>query len=1077
MLSWAGEGDGALFEVTAAGRGRARGRGRTRPTLAADRVPSRIAGARRRRCGARRPRRSPPSGSAGRRCTASARSLLPELEALHADLRAEGIDRVVLAGHGRLLAGARRSSPAPPGVPLVVLDSTDPGQVRAALERRPRPHRGRGVEQVRLDGRDRLASAACSRPAFTAAGLDATRHIVVVTDPGSPLEQASREAGYRAVFLADPEVGGRFSALTAFGLVPSALAGVDVGELLDEAASVARSCSPRTPSPTPRSSSAPRSAAPTRCATSWSSSTRAPASSASATGPSSSSPSRPASPAPACCPSSRRAQRSEASRPSWPPRRRRPRDPPGRHGRRARRRGRRRGRPQVAAPGDEVTVAGPLGAQFLLWEYATAIAGRLLGINPFDQPDVESAKIAARGLLDATPEPRAGRVHRRRHRGPRRPPACWTASTDVEGALAALLGAARRPRLPRRDGVPRPGGARRPRRGPGRARRAHRAAGHLRLGAALPALDRAAPQGRRPDRRLPAGHRRARPRTSRSPSRPFTFGRLIAAQAAGDAHGPGRPRTPGAAPAPDRTTPPCRLACRALLGAREGTRMSPAQVTADHNPLRDPRDRRLPRIAGPCGLVIFGVTGDLARKKLMPAVYDLTNRGLLPPGFALTGFARRDWDDPGLRRGRARLGEGVRAHAVPRGDLEPARRGHPVRAGRVRRRRRVRPARATPSRSWTPSAARAATTRSTSRSRRARSRSSASSSRGPGCRSPSRDAWRRVVIEKPFGHDLASARELNDVVSEVFPPDDVFRIDHYLGQGDGPEPAGAAVRQPALRAHLERQLRRPRADHDGRGHRHRRPRGVLRRHRRGPRRHPEPPAPAARAHGDGGAGLVRRAGPARREDEGAVGRPAAQATSASTPPRGQYARRAGRAARRSSGTSRRRASRRTRPPRRTPRSGSTSTPAAGPGVPFYLRTGKRLGRRVTEIAVVFKRAPHLPFESTATEELGKNALVIRVQPDEGVTLRFGAKVPGTAMEVRDVTMDFGYGHAFTESSPGGLRAAHPRRPARRPAAVPAARGGRAVLEDPRPDRRSTGRRNGARTRTAPAPGARRRPTR
>ena len=60
------------------------------------------------------------------------------------------------------------------------------------------------------------------------------------------------------------------------------------------------------------------------------------------------------------------------------------------------------------------------------------------------------------------------------------------------------------------------------------------------------------------------------------------------------------------------------------------------------NPLRDPQDRRLPRIAGPCGLVIFGVTGDLARKKLMPAVYDLANRGLLPPGFALVGFARRD---------------------------------------------------------------------------------------------------------------------------------------------------------------------------------------------------------------------------------------------------------------------------------------------------------------------------------------------------------------------------------------------------------------------------------------------------
>jgi len=87
------------------------------------------------------------------------------------------------------------------------------------------------------------------------------------------------------------------------------------------------------------------------------------------------------------------------------------------------------------------------------------------------------------------------------------------------------------------------------------------------------------------------------------------------------------------------------------------------------------------------------------------------------------------------------------------------------------------------------------------------------------------------------------------------------------------------------------------------------------------------------------------------------------------------------------------------------------------GVPFYLRTGKRLGRRVTEVAVVFQRAPHLPFTTTATEELGHNALVIRVQPDEGVTLRFGSKVPGTAMEVRDVNMDFGYGESFTESSP------------------------------------------------------------
>jgi glucose-6-phosphate 1-dehydrogenase len=88
------------------------------------------------------------------------------------------------------------------------------------------------------------------------------------------------------------------------------------------------------------------------------------------------------------------------------------------------------------------------------------------------------------------------------------------------------------------------------------------------------------------------------------------------------------------------------------------------------------------------------------------------------------------------------------------------------------------------------------------------------------------------------------------------------------------------------------------------------------------------------------------------------------------------------------------------------------------GVPFYLRTGKRLGRRVTEVAVVFKKAPHQPFSATSVEELTHNAIVIRVQPDEGITLRFGSKVPGSqAMEIRDVNMDFAYGGSFAESSP------------------------------------------------------------
>jgi glucose-6-phosphate 1-dehydrogenase len=86
-------------------------------------------------------------------------------------------------------------------------------------------------------------------------------------------------------------------------------------------------------------------------------------------------------------------------------------------------------------------------------------------------------------------------------------------------------------------------------------------------------------------------------------------------------------------------------------------------------------------------------------------------------------------------------------------------------------------------------------------------------------------------------------------------------------------------------------------------------------------------------------------------------------------------------------------------------------------VPFYVRAGKRLGRRVTEVAVIFKRAPHLPFTESATQELSNNALVFRIQPDEGLTVRFGSKVPGTSLEVRDVNMDFAYGESFTEDSP------------------------------------------------------------
>src|SRR6478609_1080013 len=143
--------------------------------------------------------------------------LVAEILALRDALRAEGVTRIVLCGMGgsslapEVIAGTA-------GVELTVLDSTDPEQVAAALA-------------------DRLAETAIvvSSKSGSTLETDSQRRIFIVTDPGSPLDKASREAGYRAVFNADPNVGGRYSALTAFGLVPCGLAGVDIQAFLDEA--------------------------------------------------------------------------------------------------------------------------------------------------------------------------------------------------------------------------------------------------------------------------------------------------------------------------------------------------------------------------------------------------------------------------------------------------------------------------------------------------------------------------------------------------------------------------------------------------------------------------------------------------------------------------------------------------------------------------------------------------------------------------------------------------------------------------------------------------------------------------
>ena len=442
--------------------------------------------------------------------------------------------------------------------------------------------------------------------------------------------------------------------------------------------------------------------------------------------------------------------------------------------------------------------------------------------------------------------------------------------------------------------------------------------------------------------------------------------------------------------------------------------MAPADIDRDTNPLRSPDDRRLNRIAGPSSLIIFGVTGDLSRKKLMPAVYDLANRGLLPPGFALVGFARRDWEtqdfaqvvhDAVKQYARTpfneevwrQLSSGIRfvsgefdddsaferlAQTLDELDRERGTMGNhafylsippksfPVVTEQLRR---------------------------------------------SGLAEAQPDQWRRVVIEKPFGSDLTTARELNDVVESVFPADSVFRIDHYLGKETVQNILALRfanmMYEPIWNANYVDHVQITMAEDIGVGGR------------------------AGYYDGIGAARDVIQnhllqllaltameepvsfdAADLRAEKEkvlSAVRLPKDLSTGTA---RGQYA---------SGWQGGEWVTGFLEEEGMNPAS-VTETYAAmrldintrrWAGVPFYLRAGKRLGRRVTEIAVVFKRAPQYLFAEEQTSALGQNALVIRVQPDEGVTIRFGSKVPGAGMQVRDVTMDFGYGHAFTEASP------------------------------------------------------------
>jgi len=311
--------------------------------------------------------------------------LVPSILALKAEFAAKGVDRFVLCGMGGSSL-APEVITATAGVSLVVLDSTDPSQIQHALEaaisRTAIIVSSKSGSTVETDSQKRIFEKA-----FTDAGIDKTDRIIIVTDPGSPMEAAAKADGYR-IFNADATVGGRYSALTAFGLVPSGLAGVDIQALIDDANDVSALLA----NDSADNPALVLGAAMARTASStgfkdklglvdvdspivgfgdWAEQLIAESTGKLGLG---------------VLPVVLATDSPELGKVSNDLLLARLFDQ------------------ATAATGDGVSVSGPLGAQFLLWEYATVVASRLIGINPFDQPDVESAKIAARGMLEQRAE-------------------------------------------------------------------------------------------------------------------------------------------------------------------------------------------------------------------------------------------------------------------------------------------------------------------------------------------------------------------------------------------------------------------------------------------------------------------------------------------------------------------------------------------------------------------------------------------------------------------------------------------------------------------------------------------------